>query len=36
MSHSPARRLCEAMWTATSDVEQADWTTTAGPLRFSL
>jgi hypothetical protein len=34
MSHSPLRRLWLAMWTATSDVEQAVCTLTLGPLRF--
>ena len=36
MSHSLRRRLSKAICTATSEVEQAVCTPTAGPLRFSL
>ena len=34
-SHSPARRLCAARWTATSDEEQALSRATLGPRRSS-
>ena len=36
MSHSPASRLWQARWTATSEVEQAVWTEMLGPRRLSL
>ena len=36
MSHSPAKRLWQAKWTATNEVEQADCTVRLGPRRFSL
>ena len=36
MSHSPASRLWQARWTATSEVEQAVCTVTLGPVRFEL
>jgi hypothetical protein len=35
-SASKVSRLCTARWTATSEVEHADWTLSEGPRRFSL